>query len=78
MQRIRILSDIFIDGNRIASDSLADVPAELAAQLVASGNADDHPEAVAHCLAQGIVPVALGEEVPAQPVPQKPRKESAK
>lgn len=60
MTRLRILADVTLDGARFAPDSLIDAPAELAAQLVAGGHADDHPDAVAHCLAQGAAPVAIG------------------
>ncbi|HCZ17769.1 MAG TPA: hypothetical protein DHV85_24995 [Candidatus Accumulibacter sp.] len=64
MTRIRILADVTLDGQRHAPDALLDVSPELAAQLVAGGNADDHPDAVAHCLAQGAVPDAIGVAAP--------------
>lgn len=74
MTRLRILADVTLDGALYAPDSLIDAPAELAAQLVAGGHADDHPDAVAHCLAQGSIPIAIGGAEAAAVDAEKPAK----
>lgn len=74
MPRIRILAAVILDDQRHAPDSLLDVSAELAVQLISAGDADDHPDAVAWCLEQGITPIAIGTADPAAVNPEKPAK----
>jgi hypothetical protein len=49
---VRILTPVELDGISYKSGVHADLPAELAAALVESGQADDNAEAVAYALSQ--------------------------
>ncbi len=69
--KARILCSFEQEGIRIAVDKVIDAEPEFIAALVATGNADDNPEAVAHALANGAEVIAFG---PAAVDPEKPAK----
>lgn len=48
--KVRILSDVKVDGVDYKPNQAVDLPAGLAKQLAASGSADASAEAVAYCV----------------------------
>ena len=74
MTRVRILSDTWLDGACHAPDVVLDLAPPLAERLIASGQADAHPAAVAYCLSRGVTPLHhSGDPAPAVN-PEKPAK----
>ena len=70
--KARILCSFEHEGARILVDKVVDAAPEIVAALVATGNADDHPEAVAHALAQGAEVIAFGPAAVDAEKPAKP------
>lgn len=50
--KVRVLSDISIDGVEYKPNQVVDLPTAVAKQQVATGNVDASPEAVDYCIAE--------------------------
>ena len=48
--KVRVLSDISIDGVEYKPNQVVDLPTAVAKQQVATGNVDASPEAVDYCI----------------------------
>ena len=78
---VRILSETFLDGQRLAPDDVVDLPEGMAGTLYIAGVADPNPAAVAYardqigrpvrCLRPDDSPAAVDLEKPAKTVRRK-------